>query len=137
LVSGDGSDTRKDSLWNARSQISSMKRRLVSRGKKHTSTVTPERPTKIVNSWLFDMRLLVLVSTALSGPQLIKANKPRSIIYAVIVHEVKSALERTAPLGTAERVSRRPHFRDCFVRRGGSGASSQGRRPNQIPVMEY
>jgi len=124
-------------LWCRGSQISSMKRRLVSRGKKHTSTVTPERPTKIVNSWLFDMRLLVLVSTALSGPQLIKANKPRSIIYAVIVHEVKSALERTAPLGTAERVSRRPHFRDCFVRRGGSGASSQGRRPNQIPVMEY
>ena len=40
---------------------------------------------------LFDMRLLVLV-TAVSGPLLSKASKPRSIIYAVIVHEVYFAL---------------------------------------------
>ena len=38
------------------------------------------------------MRLLVLSFTAVSGPQLIKADKPRSIIYAVIVHEVYFAL---------------------------------------------
>jgi hypothetical protein len=41
---------------------------------------------------LFDMRLLVFGFTAVSGPQLIRAAKPRSIIYAVIVHEVYFAL---------------------------------------------
>ena len=44
---------------------------------------------------LFDMRLLVIV-TAVSGPQLSKASKPRSIIYAVIVHEVYFALSVAA-----------------------------------------
>ena|GEM_PF-2986562 len=43
----------------------------------------------------FDMRLLVLVYR-LSGPQLSKAVKPRSIIYAVIVHEVYFALSVAA-----------------------------------------
>ena len=38
------------------------------------------------------MRLLVFSFTAVSGPQQIKADKPRSIIYAVIVHEVYFAL---------------------------------------------
>jgi len=38
------------------------------------------------------MRLLVFSFTAVSGPQLIRANEPRSIIYAVILHEVYSAL---------------------------------------------
>jgi hypothetical protein len=38
------------------------------------------------------MRLLVFSFTAVCGPQVIKANKPRSIIYAVIIHEVYFAL---------------------------------------------
>jgi hypothetical protein len=41
---------------------------------------------------LFDMRLLVFSLTAGGGPQVIWADKPRSIIYAVILHEVCSAL---------------------------------------------
>jgi len=48
---------------------------------------------------LFDMRLLVLV-IAVSGPQVSKASKPRSIIYAGIVHEVYFAL-----FGAARRAS--------------------------------
>ena len=43
-------------------------------------------------SSLFDMRLLGFGFTAVCGPQMIKANKPRSIIYAVIFHEVYFAL---------------------------------------------
>jgi hypothetical protein len=59
------------------------------------------------------MRLLVLSFTAVSGPQLSKAIKPRSIIYAVIVHEVYFALaEARSDRDYAERVSRSPHFRD-------------------------
>ena len=46
----------------------------------------------VVKMLLFDMRLLVSVSTAVSGPQVIKADEPRSIIYAVILHEVCFAL---------------------------------------------
>jgi len=38
------------------------------------------------------MRLTSFKFTAVSGPQLIWADKPRSIIYAVILHEVCSAL---------------------------------------------
>ena len=38
------------------------------------------------------MRLLVYSFTAVCGPQLSKAIKPRSIIYAVLVHEVYFAL---------------------------------------------
>ena len=45
-----------------------------------------------LRSSLFDMRLSSFSFTAVSGPQLIKAIKPRSIIYAVIVHEVYFAL---------------------------------------------
>ena len=41
---------------------------------------------------LFDMRLLVFSLTAGGGPQVIKADEPRSIIYAVILHEVYFAL---------------------------------------------
>lgn len=41
------------------------------------------------------MRLLVFSFTAVSGPQLSKG-KPRSIIYAVIVHEVYFALSVAA-----------------------------------------
>ena len=52
---------------------------------------------------------------------MIKADEPRSIIYAVILHEVCSALDWNELLGIAKRVSRRPHFRDYFVRRRGSG----------------
>lgn len=40
---------------------------------------------------LFDMRLMFSF-TVVSGPQLSKAIKPHSIIYAVIVHEVYFAL---------------------------------------------
>jgi len=36
------------------------------------------------------MILLAFCSTAVSGPQLIKTYEPRSIIYAVILHEVCS-----------------------------------------------
>jgi len=43
------------------------------------------------------MRLLVFSFTAVSGPQLIKADKPRSIIYAVIIHEVYFALSWELP----------------------------------------
>ena len=46
------------------------------------------------------MRLLVISFTAVSGPQLSKADKPHSIIYAVIVHEVYFALS-----GAARRAS--------------------------------
>jgi len=45
-----------------------------------------------LSSSLFDMRLNSFGFTAVCGPQLIKASKPRSIIYAVIVHEVYFAL---------------------------------------------
>ena len=48
-------------------------------------------PDQLVCSSLFDMRLVVSF-TAVSGPQLIKAYEPRSIIYAVSVHEVYFAL---------------------------------------------
>jgi hypothetical protein len=62
------------------------------------------------------MRLLVFSFTAGSGPQLSKAVKPRSIIYAVIVHEVYFALAETrSDRGYAERVSRSPHFRDYLL----------------------
>lgn len=47
-----------------------------------------EAPVLLRDGSFFDMRLLVFSFTALSGPQLSKADKPRSIIYAVIVHEV-------------------------------------------------
>src|ERR1700730_7231908 len=68
-----------------------------------------------LRSSLFDMRLSSFSFTAVSGPQLTKAIKPRSIIYAVIVHEVYFALaERRSDWGYAERVSRSPHFRDYF-----------------------
>jgi hypothetical protein len=53
--------------------------------------VTPVRLRALVKLLLFDMRLL-FGSTAVSGPQVIKADEPRSIIYAVILHEVCSAL---------------------------------------------
>jgi hypothetical protein len=46
---------------------------------------------QLVCSSLFDMRLLVKF-TAVCGPQLIKADEPRSIIYAAILHEVYFAL---------------------------------------------
>src|SRR6266542_14 len=72
---------------------SSMKRRSMSR----TFRVDFERDAAAPGCFsvlcsLFDMRLLVFSFTAVSGPQLIKADKPRSIIYAVIVHEVYFAL---------------------------------------------
>jgi hypothetical protein len=69
-----------------------MKRGSKSRGFETEVTPDAEAPViKIVCSSLFDMRLLFSF-TAVSGPQLIKANEPRSIIYAVIVHEVYFAL---------------------------------------------
>jgi len=46
---------------------------------------------------LFDMKLTSFSFTAVCGPQQIKANKPRSIIYAVIVHEVYFALSWSGP----------------------------------------
>ena len=46
------------------------------------------------------MGLLVFSFTAVNGPQLSKADKPHSIIYAVIVHEVYFALS-----GAARRAS--------------------------------
>jgi len=49
--------------------------------------VTPKRLC-CSSCLLFDMRLIVFGLPPLAVPQLIKANKPRSIIYAVIVHEV-------------------------------------------------
>jgi hypothetical protein len=57
---------------------------------------------------LFDMRLLVFLSTAVSGPQVIKAIKPRSIIYAVIIHEVCSALDWGQKEQLGERGARIP-----------------------------
>jgi hypothetical protein len=53
--------------------------------------MTPKR-LRYSSCLLFDMRLIVFRFTAVSGPQVIKADKPRSIIYAVIVHEVYFAL---------------------------------------------
>src|SRR5437016_6318446 len=53
-----------------------------------------EAPVDVAVCLLFDMRLTVFSFTAVSGPQLIKASEPRSIIYAVIVHEVYFALSR-------------------------------------------
>jgi hypothetical protein len=50
---------------------------------------------------LFDMRLLVISITAVCGPQMIKADEPRSIIYAVIFHEVYFALSLAYCLGEA------------------------------------
>jgi len=38
------------------------------------------------------MRLIVWFTAVVGGPQVIWAEKPRSIIYAVILHEVCSAL---------------------------------------------
>jgi len=65
----------------------------VKRFYEHTSPLTPQRLI------CYSLRLFALwhetVSfwfTAVGGPQLIKADKPRSIIYAVILHEVYSAL---------------------------------------------
>src|SRR6266542_1858488 len=77
---------------------SSMKRRSMSR----TFRVDFERDAAAPGCFsvlcsLFDMRLLVFSFTAVSGPQLIKADKPRSIIYAVIVHEVYFALSLALP----------------------------------------
>jgi hypothetical protein len=43
------------------------------------------------------MRLFVFSFTAVCGPQVIKADEPRSIIYAVIVHEVYFALSLELP----------------------------------------
>jgi len=63
---------------------------------------------------LFDMRLLVFWSTAVSGPQMIKASEPRSIIYAVILHEVCFALDWVQQYDWGA-LSRSPHFRDHLL----------------------
>ena len=73
---------------------------------------------------LFDMRLMVFGFTAVSGPQMIKADEPRSIIYAVIVHEVYFALS----------VAARRASPDSELRRGGQRrqlSAWRGRLPNQ------
>src|ERR1043165_3188621 len=76
----------------------------------------------------FDMRLFG--STAVSGAQVIKADEPRSIIYAVILHEVCSALYWARKgCGNAERVSRSPHFRDYFPRGRGSWRAGEAGCP--------
>ena len=65
-----------------------MKRRWESRTFRVDSEGDAEAPAVVIICLLFDMRLLVLSFTAVSGPQLSKDDKPHSIIYAVIVHEV-------------------------------------------------
>jgi hypothetical protein len=69
-----------------------MKRRSLSSTFRVDREGDAEAPAWVMVCSLFDMRLLVLVFTAVCGPQLSKADKPRSIIYAVIVHEVYFAL---------------------------------------------
>jgi len=93
-----------------------MKRRSLSRTFWVDCERDAEAPRLVIVCSLFDMRLLVFGFTAVSGPQLSKADKPRSIIYAVIVHEVYFALAETrSGPGYAERVSRSPHFRDYLL----------------------
>ncbi len=77
-----------------------MKRRSVSRTFFADSERDAEAPNSVIVCRLFNMRLLVFSFYRRSGPQLSKANKPHSIIYAVIVHEVYFALS-----GAARRAS--------------------------------
>jgi len=65
-----------------------MKRRSMSSTFRADFERDAEAPRIVIVCSLFDMRLLVFSITAVCGPQLSKAVKPRSIIYAVIVHEV-------------------------------------------------
>ena len=74
-----------------------MRRRSLSRVFMQTLTATPRSAcVALLLFLLFDMRLFVL-TTVVCGSSTDQGGKPRSIIYAVIHHEVYSALSRLLP----------------------------------------